>query len=485
MLRGMSAGTRARLAAAGLLSGAAACGALFGPASRASAPISTVALHTITGANLPVVQVLARAAATKGGYVFVAEKKGGTTGGPLIVDSRGRAVWYHQIPPPQQATDFRVQRYHGRPVLTWWQGTESVAGTGEGEYEIYDTSYRHIATVRAGNGLHGDLHEFQLTPRGTAFITAYREVGADLSGVGGPKRGFVEDSVVEEVDIATGRVLFEWHSIDHVPLTESTQAHREPARDASRKRPLDYFHVNSVADGPGSTVLISGRNVSTIYLLARDGHIVWRLGGKQSDFRPKAGVTFAFQHNARLHGNLLSLFDNGGIPRVEPFSRPLVLRLDVPARRATVVRTFQPPKKIASPYEGNLQLLPGGGALVGWGGIRQVSEFGADGRLLLQLKLPYGDTYRAYLGAWAGRPATRPAVAVDGKKLYASWNGRTGIARWQLLAGADPSHLAPAGEQAWSGLETAIALDGAAKAVAVQALDVNGHVLGTSNVIGG
>ena len=322
-------------------------------------------------------QVLARSAGTKSGYVFVAEKKGGTTGGPMIVDSRGRVVWYHQIAPPLQATDFRVQRYRGKPVLTWWQGNESVAGTGKGEYEIYDTSYRHIATVRAGNGLHGDLHEFQLTPRGTAFITAYREVAADLSGVGGPKQGFVDDSVVEEIDIATGRVLFEWHSIGHVPFSESTQANREPARNASRKRPLDYFHVNSVADGPGGTILISGRNVSTVYLLARDGHIVWRLGGKRSDFGPKAAVRFAFQHNARLHGNLLSLFDNGGIPRVEPFSRPLVLRLDVPARRATIVRTFQPPKKIASPYEGNLQLLPGGGALVGWGGIRQVSEFGS------------------------------------------------------------------------------------------------------------
>ena len=481
----MSAGTRARLAAAGLISAAAACaGLLLGPASEAGAPKSTIALHTIPGANLPVLQVLRRSAGTKSGYVFVAEKKGGTTGGPMIVDSRGRVVWYHQIAPPQQATDFRVQRYRGKPVLAWWQGNESVAGTGKGEYEIYDASYRHIATVRAGNGLHGDLHEFQLTPRGTAFITAYNEVAADLSGVGGPKRGFVDDSVVEEVDIATGRVLFEWHSIDHVPLSESTQANREPARNASRKRPLDYFHVNSVADGPGGTVLISGRNVSTIYLLARDGHIVWRLGGKQSDFGPKAAVTFAFQHNARLHGNLLSLFDNGGIPRVEPYSRPLVLRLDVPARRATIARTFQPPKKIASPYEGNLQLLPGGGALVGWGGIRQVSEFGADGRLLLQLRLPYGDTYRAYLGAWAGRPATRPTAAVDSKTLYASWNGRTGIARWQLLAGADAAHLAPAGEQAWTGLETAIALDGTARAVAVRALDANGHVLGTSNAAG-
>ncbi len=113
-----------------------------------------------------------------------------------------------------------------------------------------------------------------------------------------------------------------------------------------------------------------------------------------------------------------------------------------------------------------------------------MSEFGADGSLLLQLKLPYGDTYRAYLGAWAGRPATRPAVAVGGKTLYASWNGRTGIARWQLLTGADAAHLEPAGEQAWTGLETAIALDGAAKAVAVRALDANGRVLGTSNVTG-
>ncbi len=365
------------------------------PASTAGGTPTTVALHTVPGAQLPVIQVLSRAPGAHG-YVFVAEKQGGKTGGPMIVDSHGRAVWYHQLSPPLQATDFRVQRYRGKPVLTWWQGTESIAGVGRGEYEIYDTSYRHVATVRAGHGLRGDLHEFELTPRGTALITAYRELPADLRSVGGPEQGYLFDSVVEEIDVATGRIVFEWHSIDHVPLSESTQANREPAHHASKKRPLDYFHVNSVADGPGGTILISGRNVSTIYLLARDGHIVWRVGGKQSDFGPKAAVKFAFQHNARLHGNRLTLFDNGGIPRVEPFSRPLVLRLDVGARRAAIVRTYQPPRKIASPYEGNLQVLPGGGAFVGWGGVRQASEFAADGSLLLQLKLPYGDTYRAY-----------------------------------------------------------------------------------------
>ena len=480
----MREGSPALLAAAALVAALGGGGAVRAATSATDDARTTVALHTVAGAQLPVVQVLARSKNAKSGYIFVAEKQGGKTGGPMIVDSRGRVVWYHQIAPPLQATDFRVQRYRGKPVLTWWQGTESVAGVGKGEYEIYDTSYRRVATVRAGHGLRGDLHEFQLTPRGTAFITAYREIPADLSSVGGPKRGYIFDSVVEEIDVASGRVVFEWHSIDHVPLSESTQANREPAHNASKKRPLDYFHVNSVADGPGGTILISGRNVSTIYLLARDGHILWRLGGKQSDFGPKVAVRFAFQHNARLHGKLLSLFDNGGIPRVEPFSRPLVLQLDIPARRASILRTYQPPKKIASPYEGNLQLLPGGGALVGWGGIRQVSEFAASGALLLQLRLPYGDTYRAYLAGWAGRPAARPAVAVDGKTLYASWNGATRIAGWQLLAGPDAAHLAPAARQAWSGLEAAIPLDGTAKVVAVRALAASGKVLGTSSATG-
>ena len=113
-----------------------------------------------------------------------------------------------------------------------------------------------------------------------------------------------------------------------------------------------------------------------------------------------------------------------------------------------------------------------------------MSEFAADGRLVLQLKLPYGDTYRAFLAGWAGRPATRPAVAVDGTTLYASWNGATGIARWQVLTGTDAAHLTPAATVAWSGLETAIALDGTAAAVAVRALDAHGRILGTSKVVG-
>ena len=97
---------------------------------------------------------------------------------------------------------------------------------------------------------------------------------------------------------------------------------------------------------------------------------------------------------------------------------------------------FLPPKRIASPFEGNLQLVPDGGALVGWGGVRIVSEFSRSGSLRVQLALPYGDTYPAYRFVWTGRPSTAPKAAAGAGVVYASWNGETGIARWQALAGA-------------------------------------------------
>jgi arylsulfotransferase ASST len=472
----------AALAAAG--AGVVASGMDAGAAPTDAAPHGTSTVHTLPGLNVPVPAVTHAALGAAPGYLFVAEKAPDKTGGPLILDDRGHVVWYHQLAPPLQATDFRVQRYRGRSVLTWWEGTISKAGVGRGSYVVYDTAYRQIARLRAGHDYVGDLHEFQLTPRGTAYITVYNEVPADLSDVGGPKHSYAYDSIVEEVDFATKRVVFEWHSIGHVPFSESVQANQEPAHHASRKRPFDYFHVNSIADGPNGTILISARNASTLYLLARDGRILWRFGGKRSDFGPAAAVKLGFQHNARLHaGSLLSVFDNGGIPRVERFSRPLVVHLDLATKTARIVKTFAPPKKIASPYEGNLQLLSDGGALVGWGGVPLVSEFGANGQLRFQLKLPYGDTYRAYRSVWTGRPPTRPVAASGDGSVYASWNGETGIARWELLAGADDAHLQVVASAAWNGLETSIPTSTSEKVVAVRALDAAGRALGTSSPV--
>jgi hypothetical protein len=461
-----------------LLSGLALVVAACSGAKSATRP-PAAALHTQPELQPPHLVVTHPARTAENGYLFVAEKGGkDRPSGPLIVDDRGRIRWYHQVPHGLEATDFRAQRLDGRPVLTWWQGTISKTGVGQGVYVICDARYSGCRTLEAGNGLVGDLHEFQLTPRGTAFVSIYRTVPRDLRAVGGPKDGFVYDSVVQELDVRTGKVVFEWHSLDHVPLEESLQAHQEPARHATRKRPLDYFHVNSVADAPGGRILVSGRNTSALYLIGRDGHVVWRLGGKRSDFAPAAAVKFRFQHNARFHGpGTISLFDNGAIPKLEPYTRPLVLHVDTAARRVRVVKTFLRPTRISSPYEGNLELLPSGGAVVGWGGVPKVTEFAPNGAVAFELRLPYGDTYRAYRLPWAGEPADGPHAVVDGSTLYASWNGDLQVERWRVSAGGKTIATA-----AWSGLETAIPLSTSGKRLVVTALDAGGRSLASATV---
>jgi Arylsulfotransferase (ASST) len=454
-------------------------------ASSVSAPATTATLRTLPDLHPPLLRIDQRAAGTSPGYVFVAQKGGkDRPSGPVIADNRGRIVWFHQVPSGLEATDFRTQTYRGKPVLTWWQGTISKAGVGRGTYVVYDESYKQIATLKAAHGLDGDLHEFQLTPRGTAYITVYHEVPADLRPVGGPKSGYAYDSIVQELDLKTGKLVFEWHSLDHVPLTESIQANREPAHHATKKRPLDYFHINSIADGPGGTIIISGRNTSALYLIRRDGSIVWRLGGKRSDFGPPAAVRMRYQHDARFHGpTTISLFDNGAIPKEEPYSRPLVLRIDRAKKTARLVKTFVHPAKISSPFEGSMELLRDGGAFVGWGGVRKLTEFSPAGAVRFQMTLPYGDTYRGYRLSWTGDPGGTPLVALDGDRVYASWNGKRGIARWQVLAGPDPEHLAVIASRSWDGLETMIGLETPPPAVAVRALDASGRALGQSAVL--
>ena len=54
-------------------------------------------------------------------------------------------------------------------------------------------------------------------------MTAYQTTTADLSSIGGPRRGKVSTCHAQEVDLSTGKVLFDWNSLDHVGVQESYQ----------------------------------------------------------------------------------------------------------------------------------------------------------------------------------------------------------------------------------------------------------------------
>jgi len=430
---------------------------------------------------------------TAPGYVFLAVKRGPGQDGPQIVDDRGHVVWFRPTPPGMAATGFRVQRYRGQPVLTWWQG-HTRFGHGLGEYVILDRHYRTVAVVRAGHGYMGDHHEFQLTPRGTAYMSVYAPRRADLTSVGGPRHGTIFESIVQEVDVATGRVVWEWHSADHLPVSEGVT----PPKAG---RPHDYFHVNSVDEDAHGDLLISARNMHALYAISkRTGRVLWRLGGEQSDFRFAPGADFAFQHDAEwLQGGAnsrtatISLFDNEATPRQADQSRGLVLRLDLRARTARLVRQYRHPDKLLAGAEGNVQTLPDGHVFVGWGPQRHVSEFSRNGRLLFDLVVPpRSDSYQAFRYPWHGQPLDRPALAArrDGSgaharvTAWASWNGATAVRGWQLLAGDAPDALAPLGDPvSRRNFETTLHARTGARYVAVAALDAHGRQLGRSRPV--
>jgi hypothetical protein len=447
--------------------------AVPGSAAAFARPAPHRHFHSRPDLKPPRIKLFERSRFASPGYIFIAPKKNVEQGGPLILDNRGRVVWF--LPVDRRGiTDFRVQRYRGEPVLTWWRG-KSPDGRRLGEYSIYDSSYRLVAHVRPGNGLAGDMHEFLITPRNTALLTLSHTVRV--------KSRSVLEGAFQEVDIRTGRVLFEWHSIDHVPLVESY--YRLPRNP---DRVYDYFHVNSIDVDRDGNYLVSSRNTHTVYKIdRRNGRIIWRLGGKRSDFALGRGVAFGWQHDARRQADgTLTLFDNAAFPKLRKQSRAIVLRVDERNRRVMLLHTFVHSPPLVAVDQGNMQKLSNGHYLVGWGHQPYVTEFGPHGRTLLDLRFGRAgvDSYRAYRFRWVGRPRSRPAVSVQRDTVYVSWNGATEVRSWQLLGGSVKAKLRPLLTVPKTGFETAIPLPDSAAWVAVRALDRLDRSLARSTPVG-
>jgi Arylsulfotransferase (ASST) len=437
----------------------------------------------------PAIKVNTNLPGTAPGHIFVSPKKGPgeeapTQDAPLIVDSSGEPVWFHPLQDAEaDAFTFEVQAYKGETVLTWWEGLHT--GYGQGEYVILDSSYREIARFGAANGYEGDHHEFLITPEDTALITIYSKVQIDLSGVGGPVDGVVLDGIVQEIDIETGEVLFEWHSLDHIGLEESLY---EPPPDLEAA--FDYFHINSIDVYDEDHLLISARRTCAVYKVGRKtGELVWRLGGKKSDFKMGTGVQTALQHDARRNSDgTITIFDNRNVIRAEQ-SRGIVVEVDEDKMSATLVREYTHPDRLLSDTQGNVQVLPKGNVLVGWGSAPFFSEFNHHGELLFHAAFPTeGESYRAFRFQWRGQPTDEPAMAAEsGPKdkvtLYASWNGATEVTTWQVFAGSAPDQLEPLASAPRQGFETVITVHTTEPYVSLKAVNSSGKVLGTANAI--
>ena len=180
------------------------------------------------------------------------------------------------------------------------------------------------------------------------------------------------------------------------------------------------------------------------------------------------------------------MFDNEAAPKLRKHSRGLVLRIDEQRKTATLVHSFVHTPPLVSVDQGNMQKLPNGNYLVGWGHQPYVTEFGPHGKTLLDLRFGRSgvDSYRAYRFSWVGRPRSKPAVVVEGNTLYTSWNGATEVRSWQLLGGPDKKKLRPLLTVPKTGFEAAIPLPTDTPWVAVRALDTLGRSLARSAAVG-
>jgi Arylsulfotransferase (ASST). len=432
--------------------------------------------------------------------------------GTLIMDQAGNPIWFNPLCSTYiQNTDFRVQSYHGHPVLTMWQGT--ISGTqsnilnlpaGDPEpgayYVILNQHYNTIKRITARKGYTSDLHEFIITKRNTALFTAIKQVPADLTPYGGPENGYIDDYSIQEVDLETGRLLFFWNALSHVNPADSMI----PAASASESNNIwDCYHVNSIDEGPGQTLLISMRNMWAIYKIdKKTDNIIWQLGGKQNDFTISPDAAFSWQHDARFRSeNLISIFDDAccasstSPPQCQ--SHGLILQLDYSNMTAIAVRKYFHDPALYVPSQGNVQMLPNGNQFIGWGQEPYLSEFAEAGNtmaepalnFLYNMRFPNQNmSYRAFKNKWIGLPLYPPSIAVisvhDNVELYASWNGSTETVAWQVLAGPSTCCMSVIIDHVpRTGFETKIKLKSNEPYYQIKALDSCGFVIGISEPI--
>jgi hypothetical protein len=469
-IRGIAAWLAAVILLAALPSGAPASGL----------PPATLSFHSQPALHPPEVQV-GSDPDTRSGDIFLTPSHS-YQGGPMILGPQGQLIWFQPV--FGWVANLEMQDYQGRPVLTWWQGKTPTSGP---EDVVLNGAYHVVALLHGANGYAPDLHEFQITPQGTALINGIGTVSGNLTKYGGARNGSVHDDVIQERDLQTGGVLWQWHSLGHVPISDSYL--KKPSSG-----PYDYFHLNSIQQLPGGNLLVSARDTSAVYLIdRRTGAIVWTLGGKHSSFRMGAGTSFQWQHDAHLTGRRLTLFDDnwggGGYPETSP-SSALAVHLNTDAMRATLVHRYIHSPSVLSGAEGSMETLGNGNVFVGWGSDPDFSEYSPGGRQLFNGNFAVGvKSYRAYRFSWSGQPTGPPRLAVasspsgNGTIVYASWNGATTVAAWRVLAGSNPYALHRVARARKSGFETTINVRSTLPYLAVKALSSSGAVLGTSQTL--
>ncbi|RAL11201.1 uncharacterized protein BO97DRAFT_371191, partial [Aspergillus homomorphus CBS 101889] len=441
--------------------------------------------------------------------------------GPHIYDQDGKLVWtgaclHHN----RNIFDFKPTNHilNDTTYLSFiLQNSYINDGTplAKGAAYILNDKYFVEKTIPITNDLERwDLHEFNILPGGkTAMAASIRIQDQTLADLGRPaEMSKVASGGFLEIDLATSAVIFDWDSRDKIPLHESD--HVMPWSPAEGGGGLDYIHVNAADKNMYGDYLLSARYTSTIYLLSgQDGHIIWRLGGKHTNF--VMDFTFSKQHNARFVSvnethTVLSFLNNASddFTNQEEISSGMVVELNTVNMTATLLRRYNRPDGGLSRMRGNLQTLEEGNVFMGWSEQGYHSEHAPDGTVLMEAKFlsPRFNSYRSYKFPFIGNPQQPPALVASvyasesshahppatgvpmtdpelTTVFHVSWNGATEVAVWNFYSQADEISIPYLiGKVTKHDFESVFVTPGYWDFVSAEALDRNGNSLGWSMI---
>lgn len=225
---------------------------------------------------------------TEPGYLFFTpEDIIRNVGHPAIYSDDGQLVWQG---PNGSYSALQPQMLDGEPVIALWTGYAG-DGFGFGHISILNSSYDEIHRVTLNCKEQNfvtvfdpmefdsciDMHESQFTENGTIMVTAVNVTQADLSSVGGPKDGWIQDGLIYEIDIKTNEIVFRWSAHEHLSEAPLSDVYAPlEGSGVNKTDPYGYPHLNAIYKY-GDDYLLSSRFMCSVFFIAPNGTLIWHL----------------------------------------------------------------------------------------------------------------------------------------------------------------------------------------------------------------
>jgi len=325
------------------------------------------------------------------------------TGELLILDSSGNEILKKNI--KGAVLNFQRWNINGHIRYSYFQYDPSYIipgiGTALGDIVVVDTNLRELRRIRLlPNNIRTpedpdllDSHDFILIDDDHYIVMTYylqqvNNIPDSLNPVPGSR---VLAPIIQEVQ--NGQAVWEWNGTDHPEFYASSV--ESNFSDTSIQ---DYMHLNSLFIDPEDHNLIcSFRNQDQVVKIDRkSGSVIWRLGGKKSDFPLSPDQKFLRQHHATLvdDNRTLLLYDNGEISQ-RPYSRILEFQLDENSKTVTAFRSLKVPDNTFSEYMGSVQKMADS-YFIGCGSVPRIMEINSTtGKVIFEKQLT-SKSYRAF-----------------------------------------------------------------------------------------